>query len=188
VAWLSRRFDAWTKHGILVEARRQNPSLDWGSPLLKALDHLYGELPDGLFFQLERVGEVETCLAGGDDQPACELSYTTPDDTRAGVRAKLLSVIPTESIVRAGWDEIAFEHGEKTYRLELPDPAMRISPRLAAAASIDEVLARFSGSPPSKPPPAARWYSRREEERAIPISSDLQNQDQPEPIHPDEPS
>jgi hypothetical protein len=149
--WLRRRFDAWTKHDLLREAMRQNAELDdWAHPTLKALDHLFGELPDGLFFQLERAGEVEVMHPGENPEPG---PFVAPSDTRAGVRARILGILPRSSIVRVNWDEVVFEHTDtgsgltKVYSVTLSDPAMRLTRYWERLRDREDLVALFEQAP-----------------------------------------
>jgi hypothetical protein len=157
-AWLARRFDAWTKRNLLVEAMSQDSTLGWDSPRLKALDHLYGELPDGLFFLLERAGEVETSFPGANSELA-QTPYAAPRDTRAGVRAKLLGILPRKDIVRVNWDEIVFEGIDpatgrtRVFNLPLSDPAMQMPPFWDALSDPADLAALSTKSVPPQPPP-----------------------------------
>lgn len=156
-AWLARRFDAWTKRNLLVEAMSQDSTLTWESPRVKALDHLYGELPDGLFFLMERAGEVETSFPGANSALAAT-PFAAPRDTRAGVRAKLLGILPREDIVRVNWDEIVFEAIDpasgrrRVFNLSLSDPAMQMTPFWDALSDPADLVALFTKSEPSRPP------------------------------------
>lgn len=88
-ATLGLRLDWVLKLSLLQRAMRQNPGLDWDSPEIKHLDHLYGSLDpeDGIYWAMQRSGALEQVVTADEIE---RLHSGPPQDTRAWTRAMLL--------------------------------------------------------------------------------------------------
>ncbi len=125
-AALAGSLDWVLKLASLQRAMANHPRLQWSSPELKLLDHLYSSLDpaDGLYWLHQRAGVVEQMVTGGDIE---RFVHTPPTDTRAYTRAMLLRVAGADRINNIDWDRMTFRlagvHGCATYRvLWMPDP------------------------------------------------------------------
>ena len=105
---LARRLDWCAKLAILERAMAQQPGLDWSSPEIKYLDHLYAGLDpaEGLFWVWSRAGLFERVVE--DHRVRC-LMTDPPVDTRAFIRAQVLRQAAAGlEIERVDWDRIRF--------------------------------------------------------------------------------
>jgi len=124
-ASLAPRLDWVLKRRTLERALEQRPNLDWASPQIKHLDHLYSSLDEseGLYWACERAGAVEKVVSDS------EIEWFTahaPEDTRAWGRAMLLRRVGAEGIDEVDWDFIRFRFRDRGWftcrRLEMADP------------------------------------------------------------------
>lgn len=104
-AALARRLDWVLKLQVLQRARQQRPGLNWSSAELKHLDFMYASLEDGLYWNLEKSGLVNTLVTTEEiehfrDEP--------PENTRAWTRAMLLRLAEPQQVERVDWDSITF--------------------------------------------------------------------------------
>jgi Pup amidohydrolase len=120
------RLDWILKFFILERAMQQRPSLNWNSPEIKHLDHLYSSLDpaEGLYWIYEAAGVVQRVVSPGEIE---RLLHEPPEDTRAFTRAMLLRQIEPEQISSIDWDRISLKlpgsSGWPVYRtLEMPEP------------------------------------------------------------------
>jgi proteasome accessory factor A len=104
---LAGRLDWVLKRRILERAMTCRRELDWGSPSMKHLDHLYSSLAagEGLYWAYERQGAVEKVVA---DEAIDHFVGHAPSDTRAYTRAMLLRAAG-ERASRVDWDSITFD-------------------------------------------------------------------------------
>jgi Pup amidohydrolase len=123
---LAGRLDWVLKLLILERAMKQRPSLDWNSPEIKHLDHLYSSLDpaEGLYWIYENADVVQRVVSPGEIE---RLLHEPPEDTRAFTRAMLLRQIDPEQISSIDWDRISLKlpgrSGWPVYRtLEMPEP------------------------------------------------------------------
>ena len=106
---LAPRLDWVLKMLIVERAMEQRPELDWSSPEIKLIDHLYSSLNDeGLYRAYEAAGFVEELV------PAERIAYfvkNPPEDTRAWTRAMLLRRAAREGVKveLIDWDRITFK-------------------------------------------------------------------------------
>jgi proteasome accessory factor A len=111
----------------IERALQQHPGLDWDSPEVKVLDHLYSSLgDDGLFRAYQASGFTEQLVS---PQRIAHFAANPPADTRAWTRAKLLqrasaANVEVESV---DWDRMTFRirgrYAWPSYRtLEMADP------------------------------------------------------------------
>ncbi len=169
---LTRRLDWTLKLAMLERAMQQRPGLEWDSPELKYLDHLYASLDpaDGLYWAWARAGLVDLVVP---DQRVTELTVEPPEDTRAWGRAMLLRAGGTD-IDRVDWDFVRFrvrtERGFTAYRrVGLPDPLGATRGDLASAFarsdSLPELLELLEATPVPTPPE----YLRAHQHHAPPL-------------------
>jgi hypothetical protein len=85
----------------------QNISLDWSSPEIKVIDHLYSSLDDdGLYWAYESSGLAERLVT---PEHIARFTMNPPPDTRAWTRAMLLRIATPGSVVSVDWDIITFK-------------------------------------------------------------------------------
>ncbi|MBI2833213.1 MAG: proteasome accessory factor PafA2 family protein [Acidobacteria bacterium] len=101
---LSRRLD-WVLKLRVLEGVRHRHRLDWRSPQLKHLDHLFSSLDDrdGLYWQYEARGLTDPVATAAD---IAHFETEPPSDTRAWTRAMLLRAC-ADSIELVDWDRVA---------------------------------------------------------------------------------
>jgi len=147
---LSSRLDWVLKLSVLQQVIGQHPELDWESPAVKQLDHLYSSLDpsEGLYWAYERSGLVE---AHATEAEIARFAENPPDDTRAYARAMLLRRAGAGGVDSIDWDSIRFKRkGKKkyywpTYRtLDLSNPLAfsraHTEALFADGASLDDIL------------------------------------------------
>jgi Pup amidohydrolase len=102
---LAPRLDWVLKLHILRRAMQQRPSLNWRSPDLKHLDHLFSSLDaaDGLYWACERSGRIEQVV---EDERIEHFVRNPPEDTRAWTRAMLLRRAVASEVEAMDWDFI----------------------------------------------------------------------------------
>ena len=103
---LASRLDWVCKKTLLERAIDANPGLDWDSPVLKHLDHVYGSLDEeeGLYWACERDGLVDRVATSAAIE---RFVHEPPEDTRAWMRAMLLRSIPPGQIEEIDWGFIS---------------------------------------------------------------------------------
>lgn len=123
---LQPRLDWVLKQRILQHAMQKRPNLNWASPELKHLDHLYGslELEQGLYWAYERQGCTEQLVSEADIE---RFLREPPHDTRAWGRTMLLRRAGSQSIDAVDWDAVRLRMTSNrswpTYRsLDLANP------------------------------------------------------------------
>lgn len=150
-AVLARRLDWVLKLGMLERAMHCDPSVDWNSPRLKVLDHLYSSLDpgEGLYWAWARAGGVEEMVP---EEHIMRLMREPPEDTRAWTRAMLLRRAGPDQVEHVDWDHIRFRlRGGRRRRLWLamPDPLgwtrARIEPQFARYERLDELITALGG-------------------------------------------
>ncbi len=105
---LAPRLDWVLKMFILERAMEQRPELDWSSPEVKLIDHLYSSLnDDGLYLAYENAGFVEQLVS---PDRIAHFTRNPPEDTRAWTRAMLLRRAAREGVTvdLVDWDRITF--------------------------------------------------------------------------------
>jgi len=115
------------KQQILERTLAKNPHLNWQSPEIKHLDHLYSSLDpaEGLYWIYEQSRVVETLVTPGEIE---RFMHAPPDDTRAYARAMLLRRADPEQVRHVDWDRIHFRFDkanswQSRYRtLDMSDP------------------------------------------------------------------
>jgi Pup amidohydrolase len=112
LASLAPRLDWVLKLSVLQRVMHQHASLDWDSPQLKHLDHMYASLDDseGLYWAYQKSGFVERVTT--DDRIEHFVHYP-PEDTRAWTRAALLTRVEPEAIDDVNWDFIRFKYRDE---------------------------------------------------------------------------
>jgi proteasome accessory factor A len=100
----------WVMKLMAVERTlEQRPELDWDSPEIKVIDHLYSSLDnDGLYWAYESSSFAERLVA-----PECIARFTAnpPADTRAWTRAMLLRRANSDGVevTSVDWDAMTFK-------------------------------------------------------------------------------
>lgn len=150
---LTRRLDWVLKLGMLESAMRQRPELDWSSPELKYIDHLYASLDpaDGLYWAWARAGLVDPVVPKEQVDRFC---VEPPEDTRAWGRAMLLRA-GADAIDRVDWDSVWFRlagPGRAAYRrVSLPDPLgatrAELGPAFAKSGALEDLLETLEATP-----------------------------------------
>ena len=124
---LAPRLD-WVQKLMAIErAMDDNPGLDWDSPEVKMIDHLYSSLDDdGLYRAYEASGFTEQLVTS---EHIDHFTANPPTDTRAWTRAMLLrrALSDNVEVESVDWDRIAFKirgrHTWPTYRtLDMANP------------------------------------------------------------------
>jgi proteasome accessory factor A len=122
----ARRGIDWVLKLMAVErAMDQNISLDWNSPEIKVIDHLYSSLDNGgLYWAYESGGFIEPLVT---PQRIAHFAANPPQDTRAWTRAMLLRRAAPDSVFSVDWDTITFKlrgkHNWPSYRtFDLSNP------------------------------------------------------------------
>lgn len=154
---LSRRLDWVLKLAMLERALRQRPELDWDSPELKYLDHLYASLDpeEGLYWAWSRAGLVDLLVP---EERIRRLGELPPEDTRAWGRAMLLRAA-SGVVDRVDWDYVRFRLPERSpsryCRVNLPDPlgATRadFAPAFIESNTLNQLLDRLGAEPERTP-------------------------------------
>jgi len=110
---LAPRLDWITKLMTLERALDQSRTLDWNSPQIKVLDHLYSSLDDdGLYWASEQSGFAERLVA---EEHIVRFTKSPPEDTRAWTRAMLLRCAGTGAIDSVDWDSVGFKLRGRNY-------------------------------------------------------------------------
>lgn len=106
---LAPRLD-WVQKLMAIErAMDDNPGLDWDSPEIKMIDHLYSSLDDdGLYRAYEASGFTEQLVTS---ERIDHFTANPPTDTRAWTRAMLLRRALSENVEveSVDWDRITFK-------------------------------------------------------------------------------
>lgn len=152
-AALAPRLDWVLKLSILERAMSQR-GLDWESPELKHLDHLYSSLSEGLYWAYERSGVVQKVVS---DAEVERFVHEPPDNTRAWLRAHVLRRADPATIRDVDWDAIRFKVRDERrgfwssysyYTLAMDDPLrftkVECESALNEAASLEDALQSLS--------------------------------------------
>jgi len=150
---LASRLDWVLKLSVLQQVLDENPKLNWDSPEIKHLDHLYSSLDssEGLYWAFEKSGLLERVVA---DEDIERFTVSPPDDTRAWTRAMLLRWAGPDAVDDVDWDSIRFKTGYERYRtiyrrLELANPLAftrsACEGAFETAATLDELLDLLGG-------------------------------------------
>jgi proteasome accessory factor A len=124
---LARRLDWVMKLMAIERAMEQSPELEWDSPEVKVIDHLYSSLDsDGLYRAYEESGFAEQLVAA---ERIEHFATNPPEDTRAWTRAMLLRRASSEGVEvdSVDWDRMTFRirgrYAWPSYRtIDLEDP------------------------------------------------------------------
>ncbi len=105
---LSRKLDWALKWNILKRMLHNNRKLNWQSPQIKFLDHIYSSLEhaEGLFWSYQKKGLVDSVVMNGHIK---KFIYSPPENTRAWLRANLIRKAEAEQIESIDWDKIEFK-------------------------------------------------------------------------------
>ena len=136
------RIDWALKLTLLQRAMEEREELNWKSPAIKHLDHIFSSLDatDGLYWCYERAGLIERLAT---DEKIHGLLNNPPEDTRAWTRAMVLREAGADKVVDVDWDTIRIRAGNagtySTRTVDLPSP-------IAFTRSSTEELFRQAGS------------------------------------------
>jgi proteasome accessory factor A len=141
------RLDWVMKLMAIERAMEQRPELDWNSPEVKLIDHLYSSLDnDGLYWSYETSGFAEQLVTL---ESIAHFTKDPPADTRAWTRAMLLRRANPDSVVSVDWDTITFKlrgrYNWPSYRtLDLANPLgctqAEAQPSFEKCVDFDELL------------------------------------------------
>jgi proteasome accessory factor A len=141
---LARRLDWALKLTLLERTLARRPQLDWRSPEIKHIDHLYSslDLQDGLYWSCEAAAMTERLVEEAEIE---HFIGNPPADTRARSRAMLLRALDPEAVATVDWDRIRFRDPRRRglCTIEMPDP-------------LDPGPVEISASPGSSHPGSAR--------------------------------
>jgi len=141
-SFLARHLD-WVAKRSLLDRAAARRGLGFDSPQIKTLDHMWSALDGGLYWALDRTGDIEhrvseTRIARAAEHP--------PDNTRAYARAHLLRTF-ADDITYCDWDEIILNFGGHRWRVTMPDPLSDNRDRLGDLEIIaPESLLRLLGA------------------------------------------
>jgi proteasome accessory factor A len=149
------RLDWLLRLRALRQAMERRPDLDWASPAVKHLDHLYSALDadTGLYWMYERHGGVERHV---DEARIAQLVEEPPEDTRAWTRAMLLRLAEPHEVQDVDWDLVRFRRPRTSYWpatrvLHLDDPRAFTkavsAPAFEGAATLDDALDVLGAAP-----------------------------------------
>ena len=154
---LAPRLDWVMKLMMLERALDQRKTLDWSSPEVKVLDHLYSSLDDdGLYWAYEESGFAERLVA---EDNIVRFTQSPPDDTRAWTRAMLLRCAGSEAVDSVDWDSVGFKLRGRNYwptyrKVSLSHPLAftraEAEPIFRQAGDLEAVLDALEG-PASQP-------------------------------------
>jgi len=106
---LAPRLDWVMKLMAIERAMEQRPELDWDSPEIKVIDHLYSSLDDdGLYRAYETCGFTEQLVS---QETIDRFEAHPPADTRAWTRAMLLRRAASDcvEVESVDWDRMTFK-------------------------------------------------------------------------------
>jgi proteasome accessory factor A len=148
---LARRLDWALKLTLLERTLARRPQLDWRSPEIKHIDHLYSslDLQDGLYWSCEAAAMTERLVEEAEIE---HFIGNPPADTRARSRALLLRALDPEAVAAVDWDRIRFRDPRRRglCTIELPDPldpGPDPSPAIGPRPPVVEVPDRLDAGP-----------------------------------------
>jgi hypothetical protein len=108
-AALAPRLDWVLKLSVLQQVLSKRPDLNWDSPQMKHLEHMYANLDssEGLYWSYEKSGFIERVAT---DERIEHFVHNAPEDTRAWTRAALLSCVEPNVVDDVNWDFIRFKY------------------------------------------------------------------------------
>ena len=120
----------WVLKLTILEQAVSGRELQWNSPEVKHLDHMYSSLDvdEGLYWAFEKAGVVRRLVS---DEEIERFVHEPPENTRAWLRAHVLRKVKPERIVDIDWDEIRLKFPRKEssswtsysyYTLPMHDP------------------------------------------------------------------
>jgi proteasome accessory factor A len=149
------RLDWVLKLHVIERSLEQHGDLDWGSPEIKYLDLLYGNLDpvEGLYWHYEHSGVVERVVG---EEEINRFVHDPPEDTRAWTRAMLLRVLGDGQVSQIDWDGMTVRLGRENagaevIRVRLDDPlAFTRSENqeiFRGSRSLEEILGELTNAP-----------------------------------------
>jgi len=151
-AWLARRLDWVLKQQIIENALANDSELTWDSPELRMLDHRYGLLDGGIYFDCESAGLVERLVTPAEIE---RFVNEPPRDTRAWTRGRLLALAAEmpQVVESVGWDHIVFHFhgvtdGPRRWRATFDDPLAltAVDSPVREATALIEALRALQGA------------------------------------------
>jgi proteasome accessory factor A len=154
-ASLASRVDWALKLAIVRGAMDAHPRLDWDSPEVKLLDHLYASLEpeEGLFWTYDREDLLERVVSEAEIR---RFTREPPDTTRAYTRAMLLRRAGADAVNEVDWDSVDLRvpdgRGRETRRrIRLWNPLgftrSATESLLQEAASLEEIVEALEENP-----------------------------------------
>jgi proteasome accessory factor A len=138
VDWVAKRF--------LLTTFRESEGLEWSDPWLQSIDLEYHNvsLEDGLFYELERSGQMRRLVS---EEEVRHAIFHPPETTRAFFRGRAVARFIRE-ISSMQWDEISFRDGAGTRTVSLPEPAHsaeleRLNELIRSAPTFAEFIERL---------------------------------------------
>lgn len=145
---LAGQLDWALKLSLLRRVLAERPSLEWDSPQIKHLEHLYSSLDpaEGLYWACERDGATTRLVS---ESQITQLTEQPPEDTRAWTRGMLLRLAGADAVDDVDWDRIRVRsrtdrHWPSVRTVNLENPlrwtAADTKPIFDAGGSLDTIL------------------------------------------------
>lgn len=155
---LAPRLDWVLKGSMIRETMQRRPGLEWDSPQVKQLDHLYSNLnpTQGLYWAYEEAGLVQRVAT---DLEIQRLQHEPPEDTRAWTRAMLLRRAEPGSVDWVDWDYVRFRQRGRGFWsssliVDMPDPLgltkAQAKRHFGRRASFDDIANALGAHEPKK--------------------------------------
>jgi proteasome accessory factor PafA2 len=114
----------WAAKKFLLNALQEEEKLSWTDPWLQSIDLEYHNLDRerGLYYELLREGVMRRVTSEEEIKASI---FSPPETTRAFFRGRSVARFNYE-ISSIQWDEIVFENGSTSRRIELPEAAMDV--------------------------------------------------------------
>jgi proteasome accessory factor PafA2 len=135
----------WVAKRWLLDAFREKEGLTWQDGWLQSLDLEYHLLKrdEGLFYALESAGDMKRVIGEAEVIHALQ---QPPTSTRAYIRGRCVQKFP-QSLTSAQWDQVTFQVGGRSYRLDLaqafPGPSLDLMKKAVDTAETVEDLIRL---------------------------------------------
>lgn len=141
----------WSAKLRVMEGIRAARGLNWGSPMLAAVDLKWGDLDGGIAAHLLASGHLPGLTNLPDFADRVEhATWHPPTDTRAYLRGQLVRRFP-HAMHGASWHSIVLERNrERMLRIPVLDPFSwteeQIGPLFAATSDIETVISHLTGA------------------------------------------
>ena len=109
----------WAAKKLFLEALQEEEKLSWTDPWLQSVDLEYHNVDpeSGLYYELVRQGSMRHLVTEDDIREAI---FSPPGTTRAFFRGRSVARF-NRQIASIQWDEVVFQDGGKTQRVDLPE-------------------------------------------------------------------